>query len=76
MTQVISTKGKTMIYLFFMVIKFCWQEILFLKCSFLVAIANLESGYAIKISNLEDDKYRHIRGELCWLHKSSDKKLK
>jgi hypothetical protein len=41
-----------------------------------VAIANLGSGCAIETSNLEGDKYWHIRGELCWLHKSSDKKMK
>jgi hypothetical protein len=47
-----GTKGKTMIYLFFMVIKFCWQEILFPKCNLklLVAIANLGSGCAIETS--------------------------
>jgi hypothetical protein len=52
-----STKGKTMIYLFFMVIKFCWWEILCLECNLLVAIANLGSGCAIETSNLEGDKY-------------------
>jgi hypothetical protein len=57
MTQIISTKGKTMIYLFFMVTKFCWWEFLFIKCNFLVAISNLGSGCAIETSNLEGDKY-------------------
>ena len=49
-----------MIYLFFTVIQFCWQEILCLG-----AIANLGSGCAIE-----------TWGEFCWLRKSSDKKLK
>ena len=42
------TQPKAKHYLFFMVIKFCWQEILCLKCNLLVAIANLGSGCAIE----------------------------
>ena len=52
--KVISIKGRTMIYLFFMVIKLCWQAFLCLKCN-LIAIANLGSGCVIETSNLDTD---------------------
>ena len=59
-------------YLFFMVIKFCWQEIFCLKCNLLDHCQfwkwlynwNLKFGSS------------HIRGELCWLCKCLYKKLK
>ena len=52
--KVISIKGRTMIYLFFMVIKFCWRAFLCLKFN-LIAIANLGSGCVIETSNLDTD---------------------
>ena len=52
--KVISIKSGTMIYLFFMVIKFCWWAFLCLKCN-LIAIAKLGSSCAIETSNLDTD---------------------
>ena len=69
--KVISIKGGTMSYLFFMVIKLCWQAFLCLKCN-LIAIANLGSGYAIETSNLDTD-ISEMNFVGC---KRSDKKLK
>ena len=69
--KVISIKGGTMSYLFFMVIKLCWQAFLCLKCN-LIAIANLGSGCAIETSNLDTDI-----SEMNFVgFKRSDKKLK